>query len=86
MFNLLGQLRDEFVLKVVQGEREEVIPTDEITELHLTTTPKESFGLVRDEHGEIVGNVYGYGGREESRQQCIQQAEESTRNQYPEGF
>lgn len=85
MFNLLGQLRDEFVLKVVQGEREEVILTDEITELHLTTTPKESFGLVRSD-GEIVGNVYGYGGREASRQECIQQAEEITRNQYPEGF
>lgn len=81
MFNLLGQLRDEFICKVIQQEKEETISMDEITELHLTTTPKESFGLVRSD-GEIIGNVCGYGGREDSRQECIQQAKDITQNQY----
>lgn len=80
MLNFFGQLRDNFILKIVQQEREEVIPLDEITDLHLTTSPKYAFGLVRTEHGETIGNVYGHGNREESRQQCINQA----LNQYPE--
>lgn len=80
MLNLLEQLRDEFILKVVHQERKEVISLDEITELHLTTSPKYAFGLVRTEHGETIGNVYGDGNRKESRQQCINQA----LNQYPE--
>lgn len=58
-----------------------MVELDEITELQLTTTPKESFGLVRSD-GEIIGNVYRYGTREESRQECIEQAEKITRDQY----
>ena len=86
MFNLFSQLRDEFILKILHQEREEVIPLDEITELHLTTSPKDAFGLVKTEHGEIIGNVYGHGNREESRQKCIEQAQEVTQSQYTEGF
>jgi len=81
MLNFLGQIRDEFVLKVIHQEREEVITVNERTELELTTTPKQSFGIVRGEKSEIVGNVYGHGTREESRQKCIKQAEEIAQNQ-----
>lgn len=85
MLNFLNQVRDEFILKVIYQECEEVIPMDEITELRLTTTPKESFGLVRSD-SEIIGNVYEYGTRDESRQKCIEQAQKVTQSQYPEGL
>lgn len=79
MINFFGQLRDEFICKVVQQEREETIVLDE-NELHLTTRPKDSFGVVRDEHREIIGNVYGYGSRDSSREECIEQAKKTIDN------
>jgi hypothetical protein len=72
------------MLKVIRQEREEVISLDKVTKLYLTSSPKYAFGFVMTEHGKTIGRVYRYGSREDSRQKCIDQAQEIAQNQYPE--
>ncbi|MEG4281003.1 hypothetical protein QUA62_26610 [Microcoleus sp. MON1_C1] len=49
---------------------------NDVTDLHLHTTPKRSHGWVEGERGKLLGTVYEDGEREEARQQCIEQAQE----------